>query len=298
MNPHLRSPWKLIRRGLRFAGVLVLGRIRIGDRTYRARGLTVDRVALTATARDRDWLHELYRAVLPLRPGAFIDVGANTGQTMFKVLALDPGRQYVGFEPQASCAHLLGAFIAKNQLEGHVVMPAGLSDVAGMKRIYLSTGSGDPTASLVGGFRPPSFYTEEQWVPVLRGDDAISGLDLEAIAVVKIDVEGGELEVVRGLVSTLEQFSPLIVFEVLHHYLAATGSSIDEETIEFRETRLAEMEAMLRSGGYTIYRIVGSSRVQRIDRIAPTVSEDLRLTDYVAVPEDERALFEAALSPR
>ena len=59
-------------------------------------------------------------------------------------------------------------------------------------------------SSTTRNFRPDGFYDEIRYVPILCGDDALqSCLREKDIALIKIDVEGGELEVVQGLKNIL-----------------------------------------------------------------------------------------------
>ena len=54
---------------------------------------------------DEPWMFPLLGALLRQFPGVFVDVGVNVGQTLTKVKAIEPGRSYVGFEPNPVCVH-------------------------------------------------------------------------------------------------------------------------------------------------------------------------------------------------
>ena len=47
------------------------------------------------------------------------------------------------------------------------------------------------------------------------GDEALTELGISLISVIKIDVEGAELQVLRGLSGTLRSARPPVIFEVL-----------------------------------------------------------------------------------
>lgn len=64
------------------------------------------------------------------------------------------------------------------------------------------------------GFRDDSFYKWSKPILAMPGDD----LSIDDISVIKIDVEGSELEVLQGLIETIDKFSPFILFEVLSLY--------------------------------------------------------------------------------
>jgi hypothetical protein len=111
----------------------------------------------------------------------------------------------------------------------------------------------------------------------------ISELRAQDLCAIKIDVEGAELEVVEGLSNTLQQQRPVIIFEVLNHFLVGTGSPLDESTIRFRESRVQKVETILRNLGYEIFNILPGKRLKKLLRIEPPASADLSLTNYLAV---------------
>lgn len=258
--------------------------ITIGDRDYRLP--TYEQAVLSFTPSYEEWLDPVYELVLNHKKGAFIDVGVNRGQTLAKILRLDPTRRYVGFEPQSSCAYLISEFLKINGLDNHTVVSVGLSDEDAIcELMYRTHGAADGTASIAAKHRPPSFYVRSSFIPVLRGDKVIRSLRLEDIACIKIDVEGAELEVLHGLEKTIQEFMPYIVFEVLNNYLAATGEALDEETTAYRNERAKDISHFLSALGYRIYNIRSDGFVHT-DLIRPEVSHDLSITDYVAVPRD------------
>lgn len=108
-------------------------------------------------------------------------------------------------------------------------------------------------------------------------------LQAQSLSVIKIDVEGAELEVITGLLATIRRERPFLVFEVLNDFLVATGQKLNDETLSFRAHRLQRLEGILRDEDYEIYNVTpkGPAAVQEIK---PAVSADLSATNYVAVP--------------
>lgn len=110
--------------------------IRLGDRTYRTKGFSVNNLALQESTETREpWLDAVYQTVLRCREGAFLDVGANIGQTMLKILALDTTRQYVGFEPQVSRCALIQSFIEQPQIP-HNTPPRTFQQESACQALY------------------------------------------------------------------------------------------------------------------------------------------------------------------
>ncbi len=292
----IRSVWSMWRRTIRRAaksghgGRLVQrDSISLGGRYYEIDVLHAN--PLLTLRIHEPWMDSVYSAVLKAKNGMFIDVGANIGQTMMKLLSLGMDRDYLGFEPQLDCSFFLERFIRKNRLNNFTIMPIGLSAKAGIAELLKPSERHDSKCSAIPGFRPDSFYVSKQEIYVAKGDDILASYVPSDVCVVKIDVEGGELEVLQGLVGTLVRFKPFIIFEVLNHYLAATREELDSSTITFRERRKDALEAILRNYGYRIFNILPGERLEEVQAIRPKVSADLSITDYIAIHQQFAEAF-------
>jgi len=260
--------------------------VRLGDKTYRIKGFVANPLALNGKnlQASEPWLDVIFDSILRSRQGTFLDVGANLGQTMFKLLRLDPAVQYVGFEPQVSCCLMTQKFLEENHLTNCKILPVGLFNSNRFIKLHTGSGDYDCAASMVDGFRPESFYAADRYVCVRKGDDVVSELGIPSICGIKVDVEGAELEVFEGLLETIEKTRPFLIFEVLNHFLAMTGTRLDEATLKFRELRIARLESLLRPRGYEIFNILPGSVLMKVGRITPPVSSDLSVTNYIAAP--------------
>ena len=167
------------------------------------------------------WIVDLFRRLLGARQGTFLDVGVNIGQTLMVVKAIDPGRRYVGFEPNPRCIAYCERLIALNGIEGTTLVPAGLAEASGLRRLQFYTATTlDSTASLVEDFRPGQKVYGEVIVAVVSMQDAAKALDLGPLALVKIDTEGAESEILLAMREALAAHRPWIVTEVLPPYSA------------------------------------------------------------------------------
>ncbi len=261
--------------------------VRLGNKKYRMKGLFANPLAINGKQwREKEpWLDLIFKSVLQCREGAFLDVGANLGQTMFKILALDSTRRYVGFEPQIACCLMTQRFLDENHITDFSVLPVGLFNVNRIMKIHSGRSDYGAIASVVEGFRPDSFYSSDRYVCLRTGDDVVSELGLASICGIKIDVEGAELEVFQGLDATIEKTQPFLIFEVLNHFLVVTGKKLDDRTLQFRESRIESLEQLLRHRSYEIFNILPGNQLSRVHRIQPLVSDDLSLTNYIAAPK-------------
>jgi FkbM family methyltransferase len=279
------------------AGSLARGRsVQLGDKVYRMKGLFANPLALNGAhwQEKEPWLDVIFKSVLRCREGAFLDVGANLGQTMFKVLALDSSRQYIGFEPQIACCLMTQRFLDENHIGNFKILPIGLFNANRVMKIHGGPSDYDAIASVVDGFRPDSFYTSDRYVCLRKGDDVVSELGVTSICGVKVDVEGAELEVFEGLLDTIEKTRPFLIFEVLNHFLVVTGNKLDDRTLQFRESRIQKLENLLRPRGYEIFNILPGNQLNKVNQIVPPVSDDLSLTNYIAAPKSDLDVFSRA----
>ncbi|HEY0825616.1 MAG TPA: FkbM family methyltransferase [Ramlibacter sp.] len=157
-----------------------------------------------------------------LRPGdTFVDVGANIGMIALHASARVGSSGAVHcFEPNPECLGLLREHIALNGLRNVRVHPFALSDEPGELELRLtSEHTGTATLAQV------ACATRTFAVPVRVGDEALAGISPR---VVKIDVEGFEVFVLRGLADTLRLAKPFVVTEVEDTLLRRAGTTPNE----------------------------------------------------------------------
>lgn len=212
-------------------------------------------------------------------------MSANIGQTLLKVLALDGDRPYIRFEPQVPCCFLVQRFIEDNDLQSHAIFPVGLSNRDALVKLHMRVEGYDAAATTIENFRPASFYKAYRYVSVRTGDSVVAEMKISQISTIKIDVEGGELEVIEGLSQTIREHKPYLIFEVLNSYLILTGEKLDSQSTMFRQGRIEKMQAALTAHGYDIYQVLPERSLKKTTRIQPEQSADLSRTNYVAVPK-------------
>jgi FkbM family methyltransferase len=196
-------------------------------------------------------------AGLAMYPGTFIDGGAHTGETLVKLLVLEPGRRYVGFEPQVRAAEYVRRLLAANDSPGAVIA-AALGDRSGPVSLLRST-EPDEGATVLHSFRAEHGARAHVVVPMVEGDAALEAANVERVAILKLDLEGGELEAIRGLIRTIERDRPLILCEIL-----PVGDA-RSEVGSFRRRRAQELLEVLGSRGYALMAIDDKGRILPAD---------------------------------
>jgi FkbM family methyltransferase len=138
-----------------------------------------------------------------------IDVGCHRGTILDLMLRFAPEGEHYGFEP---LPHLYSAAVQKYANSGNVyIYDAALSDVPGSASFHHVVSNPAYSGLLKRRYDRPNEDVREIEVRVLRLDDVLpSGFD---VRLMKIDVEGGELQVLRGSVETLRRCRPFVIFE-------------------------------------------------------------------------------------
>ena len=215
-------------------------RLRCGDRVPVATGDVIQRFQylfgewephLSAFLRSR------------LQPGdTFIDVGAHRGA--FSLLAsrlVGPQGRVVALEPTPDYHAALAAAVSFNRRTNIRTIQAAASDTTGTVTLYLEDPAnlGHTTA-----IRPRHVHAQFQ-APMAPLPELVSDVELATARVIKIDVEGAEAAVLRGLLPALPRLrnDVEIVAEVTPRLLAKQG-----ESVEFI------LQAM-RQQGFRIYRL-------------------------------------------
>jgi FkbM family methyltransferase len=168
----------------------------------------------------------------------FIDVGANEGMiTLLASRLVGPTGTVIAFEPNPAPRTILFRNLQRNAIANVELHGSGLGDEDGEFQLFVPrVNSGE------GSFTRPIDETAGDYVacPISVGDAVIGA---RRPKVIKIDVEGFEAHVLRGLTGTLVRDRPLIVMEMIAGHLERDRLSPD---------RLC---AWLASLGYEGYRL-------------------------------------------
>ena len=229
------------------------------------------------------WFTDIFQQLKKVisREECFVDVGMNVGQTLLKVRSVDSTIRYIGFEPNVVCVQYLYKLIRINNIEDIRIFPVGLGSNSEILTLYADNefASG---ASMIKFFRQNQNIKFEYNTPVFNGDVVLKN---EPVGIMKIDVEGFELNVLKGIVDTIKTNRPFIICEILPNYN-------NEETDRFK--RQLELERLLLSLDYVISRIHESeSKVERLDAIGSFSSMDE--TNYLFIPSEKLDKLKALL---
>lgn len=235
------------------------------------------------------WMVEAIKRLLPLKPGAFVDIGANIGQTLLKLRAVSRDTPYLGLEPNPACASYVCEIIRANRFDHTTLVPVGISDARAILELdfFAEGNQTDSGASLVKDpeFRPGHPVVFRQPVPVFPYEDVSTFLRGAPPCLVKIDVEGAEFQVLDSMQETIRAHRPLILLEILP--MSSAPATLAKNT---------RVESLFDNLDYGISRIekmgdrfVGFSRLDAIGNNADPAG-----WDYLACPNELQATVAAA----
>jgi FkbM family methyltransferase len=209
--------------------VLARTRLRAWARLHTGHRLRVD---LDSSVGRSIWLRGRYEPQVEaqlrrhLRPGdRFVDVGANVGY--FSILAsslVGPAGEVHAFEPNPGLVSLLADSVRANRFTNVRVNALALWSEPSEHVLQLEPSSAQ---SFVRADREAKGGAALR-VPATTLDDYLAEAGLPSIHVVKIDVEGAELQVLRGARRVMERDRPLLVMELLDWGLARYGDDIGQ----------------------------------------------------------------------
>ena len=197
-------------------------------------------------SRASRWEPEVWDAISSgLSDGAvFLDVGAHIGYDSVKAgrKVGDQGR-VVAFEPNPNTLTMLRSNIAASGVHNVIVQPIACADTEQMLTLFDSTPGGNSGSSSLSRENAGTL-TRSYTVRARPIDSVVGELGLTRVDVLKADVEGAELLVLRGAAGTLRRFHPKLILEVVPRQLANMGTSVDE------------LEAFIKTLGYNASRQV------------------------------------------
>jgi len=201
------------------------------------------------------------------------DIGANIGFVSIEVAHHFAGGVRVkAFEPQPRLSHAIAISARLNRVDIDV-FDLILSEGEGQAEIFVSSNTAH--ASLKPRNRGAVGVTR----PMAALDALIQGQTMAPPSLIKLDVEGSELAVLRGARRTLSEHRPYLLFEA------------DSNMERFGYSKQDLFELIRSSADYTFYDVQSDSqgkfgRVRRVEHAGESLRDDV-----LAVPPDKPLMW-------
>jgi FkbM family methyltransferase len=213
------------------------------------------------------------KACLP-KDGVFIDVGANVGTFTLVGAQRAPRGEVHAFEPSEYHFARLSRNVAMNGFNNVRMNKAGLFDRPAEGQLFLPATTGamnNSGGASLFGWEAGSLGVVEEEVRLLRLDDYVEAHRLGRIDVIKIDIEGAELNALLGAIKTLGTFRPIVLMELDRDNLKRAGRSLSDILSFWAELRY--QLAAIHSDGTTLA-INGESDLKPHQNLLCTPSRD------------------------
>jgi FkbM family methyltransferase len=170
------------------------------------------------------------------RRPVFIDIGAHQGSY---TLALHRHcRLVVAVEPDPTNYFLLKRNLSLNKVKNCIPVNYVVSSHDGFVNLYLSEFSDIHSVKKDWVGKPRRVVR----VPARRIDTLLKELSIDGVDLVKIDVEGSEMEVLEGMSETVEKFKPVLLIEVAKRNL--------KNVIDYLKLHNYDFQVLYRSSHY------------------------------------------------
>jgi len=195
------------------------------------------------------------------------DIGAYIGEWSFLMHRAFPQAQIFMFEPQPNCKPEI---MAKN-IPNATLIPCAVSSAKGPAKLHTCD-----HAAYIASLHPrlDSYFKKNQFIDIevntVTIDDMVKEHALERIDFLKMDIEGHELEALKGAAKSLE-----------HGVILALSFEFGSGNINSR-TYFRDFFELLNSYNYAIYRILPSRRLLPIQEYYEDCEYFRGVTNYIA----------------
>lgn len=222
---------------------------------------------------DEFWMLDLFELLDINEKHTLLDFGANVGQSLLKWKAVFPNNPYYGIEVLPSCINYLNLLVEENGFEYCYIIDKLIS--SGEKQQELFMHFNDPTDRTASLKRSNLFEVKKTIMVESISFEELSlqyKIARDQIGLIKIDIEGSELELLFLLEDLLKEQRPLIIVEILPDY--------------HTESELAGFLEFMNKLEYDIYRILKRKlRLQSLKKIdSIDMQASVQESDYLLTP--------------
>ncbi len=199
------------------------------------------------------------------KPSVCLDIGANYGLYSYFLSKLNHENKIIAFEPISSSFWVLKKTLSHFRLKN--VHPVKIALDSERKKGKMVIPQNTTGLAYVSNTKPARSSDLIETVEIDTLDNAVKTLDLKKIDFIKCDVEGKELDVLRGGKNTIKKLKPIIQCEIERRHLDKYG---------FKDNAIP---AFLKPLGYKRFFIAKDGGLLQVE--TTTIPE----TDFFFIPE-------------
>ncbi|SRX52629.1 FkbM family methyltransferase [Aequorivita sp. CIP111184] len=245
-------------------------------------------VGISNLSISEQWMVDLLKVLLKIKGEKFVDVGVNVGQTLLKLRSVDNDVKYLGFEPNPTCIFYVNKLIKANSIKITSLYPVGISSNTELGELnFFYESETDGSASILNNFNHTKVNRKE-YIPLFDVQTLKANINFDGMSILKIDVEGAELEVINSFKDEILKSSPFIITEILPVY--------DKLENPERYDRQNKLQELLMSLEYTMFRIIKNNKdltgIKELKTIE--IHSDMNNCEYLFVPKTQLANLKAS----
>ncbi|TVP51678.1 MAG: FkbM family methyltransferase [Mongoliibacter sp.] len=190
-----------------------------------------------------DWAPIFILEKMVYEGGTFIDIGANQGEySLWAARKVGKTGKVIAFEPMDQLFDSLTENINLNPSLSHIFIPLkkGLSDSPGKLQLFGKPGDNEGVNTM---FPTAAHSLLIQEIDLGTLDQELEKMSINKVDFIKLDVEGAELQVLKGSKETIQRYKPKWMIEINEEACIAGGYK-PEDILNF-----------LRPFGYEFYKI-------------------------------------------
>lgn len=201
---YVKYVWAVFLYRLKRKVVFPEAKVTLKDSRFLTRKNSMD-IAHLSNLYEKDTTNFL----MSLNPRIFIDVGAHVGR--FSIISANKGSKVISIEPSKDNFIHLIKNIQLNKLQNKITaFNVGCSNKEGFSNLHFVSGN-EGLSSLNKKER-----SIKEKIMVKKLDNICKSLNLDesSVDVIKIDVEGHELNVLKGALNLLKNSNPILIIEI------------------------------------------------------------------------------------
>ncbi len=210
-----------------------------------------------------------------LKPGMTVaDIGANAGYYSLiaspKILS---GRVY-SFEPSPLSYKELKENITLNKISNIIPINMGISSLTTESSFYISNADNTGMSGLT---RAGNFSGSVETIQLTTLDEFVRKEEIDKIDIIKMDIEGAEVQALMGMQNTIAMHRPIIFAEVCQELLTRFNNTVNE------------IYVLMKAKDYKAYQLMPENGIMEVDK---SIEDELVLflpVEYI-LPEKIRLI--------
>lgn len=192
-----------------------------------------------------------------------LDIGANIGfHTLYFAELTGVNGKIIAFEPIPINFAALENNISLNNFPQIVSVNKAMGNTNSQMNVHVDKQTQNP-----GAFSLFEHGVKNTIIECVKGDDYLRENNTKKVDFIKLDVEGFELEVLKGLAETIKQSNPIIIFEYDYNYQSKVNDD-PRAILHF-----------LKTFSYNFFIIDGYGNLKHLN-----IADDLKSSEILAIP--------------